>query len=311
MTDVLIHIGYHKTGSSWLQRHLFGRESAGFGWLGKSSGSPVRRFVEDDPLDFDAAALRQALEPLLEGPRTRGLVPVLSMERLSGHPFSGGYDCKEIADRLAAVLPEGSVLIVVREQRSMIASTYKQYVRSGGAGTVEQFLDPPRSKSRRVPWFDPRYFEYDRLLRHYVSLFGAERVLCLPFEQLAFDGPAFARAIADFGGRPLGEGELGALPFDDRSNRAPSAAGIERQRRRNKLGVRSELNPTPVFGAAAFERLSPELVARALRPRRDAAELQRRLSETVDAFVGNRYAESNRRTAELAGTDLAALGWRL
>jgi hypothetical protein len=162
-----------------------------------------------------------------------------------------------------------------------------------------------------VPWFDPRYFEYDRLLRHYVSLFGADRVLCLPFEQLASDGPAFAGAVAAFAGRPLGEEELAALPFDDRSNRAPSAAGIERQRRRNKLGVRSELNPTPVFGAAAFERLSPELVVRALRPRRDDAELERKLNETVDAFVGDRYAESNRRTAELAGLDLAALGWRL
>jgi len=100
VTDVLIHIGYHKSGSSWLQQHLFSRESAGFGWLGKTAGSPVRRFVDDDPLDFDASSLRQALEPLLEGPRGRGLLPVLSMERLSGHPFSGGYDCKEIADRL-------------------------------------------------------------------------------------------------------------------------------------------------------------------------------------------------------------------
>jgi hypothetical protein len=311
VTDVLIHIGYHKSGSSWLQQQLFSRESAGFGWLGKTAGSPVRRFVDDDPLDFDASALRQALEPLLEGPRGRGLLPVLSMERLSGHPFSGGYDCKEIADRLAAVLPEGSVLVVVREQRSMIASTYKQYVRAGGAGTVEQFLDPPSSKSRRVPWFDPRYFEYDRLLRHYVSLFGADRVLCLPFEQLASDGPAFAGAIARFAGRPFGQEELGALPYDDRSNQAPSAAGTERQRRRNKLGVRSELNPTPVFGAAAFERLSPELVARALRPRLDAAELERSLTETVDAFVGDRYLESNRRTARLAGADLATFGWRL
>ena len=311
MTDVLIHIGYHKSGSSWLQQHLFSRESAGFGWLGKTAGSPVRRFVDDDPLDFDAAALRAELGSLLDRQRGRGLLPVVSMERLSGHPFSGGYDCKEIADRLAAVLPEGSVLVVVREQRSMIASTYKQYVRAGGAGTVEQFLEPPRSKSRRVPWFDPRYFEYDRLLRHYVSLFGADRVLCLPFEQLASDGPAFAGAIARFGGRPFGHEELGALPYDDRSNQAPSAAGTERQRRRNKLGVRSELNPTPVFGAAAFERLSPELVARALRPRLDAAELERRLTETVDAFVGDRYLESNRRTARLAGADLATFGWRL
>ena len=195
MSDVLIHIGYHKAGSSWLQQHLFDRESAGFGWLGKSARNPVRRFVDDDPLDFDPAALRAELGPLLDRQRGRGLLPVVSMERLSGHPFSGGYDCKEIADRLVAVLPEGRVLVVVREQRSMIVSTYKQYVRAGGAARPEQFLDPPRSKSRRVPWFDARYFEYDRLLRHYVELFGAERMLCLPFEQFV-SSPARPRATA-------------------------------------------------------------------------------------------------------------------
>jgi hypothetical protein len=193
----------------------------------------------------------------------------------------------------------------------MILSTYKQYVRAGGAARVEQFLDPPRSKSRRVPWFDPRYFEYDRLLGHYAGLFGIDRVLCLPFEQFVADGPAFVGAIARFAGRPPSGSALGALPFDQRANRAPSAAGIERRRRRNKLGVRSEVNPAPVFAPESFERLSPVLLERALRTSLDAAELERGLRRTVDAFVGDRYAESNGRTAGLTGIDLASFGWTL
>jgi hypothetical protein len=311
VSDVLVHIGYHKCASSWLQAHLFGREDLGLGWLRKSAGSPVRRFVDADPLDFDADALRRELGPLLELRSARGLLPVISMERLSGHPFSGGYDCKEIADRLAAVLPEARVLVVVREQRSMILSTYKQYVRAGGAARLEQFLDPPRSKSRRVPWFDPRYFEYDRLLGHYARLFGLDRVLCLPFEQFVADGPAFVGAIRRFAGRPPDRSALEALPFDERSNRAPSAAGTERRRRRNKLGVRSEVNPSPVFAPEAFECLSPVLLERALRTNIDAVELERRLRRTVEAFVGGRYTESNRRTARLTGIDLASFGWTL
>jgi hypothetical protein len=309
VSDVLIHIGYHKTASSWLQKHLFDREGPGFGWLGKSAGNPVRRFVDCDSLEFDAAALRRELEPLLERERAHGALPVISMERLSGHPFSGGYDCKEIADRLAAVLPNGRVLVVVREQRSMIVSTYKQYVRAGGAATVEQFLLPPRSKSRRVPWFDFRYFEYDRLLRHYLALFGSDRVLCLPFEWLVADGAAFVAAIGSFAGRPLADDELALLPFGDSSNSAPSAVGIERQRRRNKLGVRSELNPTPMLGPAAFGRIPRKLLSWASRPRADAAQLERKLRETVAMLVGERYRESNRRTAELVDIDLAGFGW--
>jgi hypothetical protein len=311
VNDVLVHIGYHKCASSWLQENLFGREDTGFGWLGKGAGNPVRQFVDVDPLDFDPDVLQAELEPLLESHRSRGVLPVVSMERLSGHPFSGGYDCKEIADRLAAVLPAARILVVVREQRSILVSTYKQYVRAGGAAPVEQFLDPPRSKSRRMPAFDPRYFEYDRLLRHYVRLFGAERVLCVPFEQFVGDGPAFVAAIAGFAGRALGDDELRALPIGERSNTAPSAAGTERQRRRNKLGVRSELNPVPVFSPATFGRFPRKLVDRVVRPRAERCELERLLRETVAAFVGDRYAESNRRTAELAGLDLAAFGWPL
>ena len=72
-----------------------------------------------------------------------GLSPVVSFERFSGNPFSGGYDSKEIADRLVQVFPDARVLVVVREQRSMIVSTYKQYVREGGALPPSKFMLPP------------------------------------------------------------------------------------------------------------------------------------------------------------------------
>jgi hypothetical protein len=36
---------------------------------------------------------------------------------------------------------------------------------------------------------------------------------------------------------------------------------------------------------------------------------ERRLREAVAAAVGDRYAESNRATAELFGVDLAGYGW--
>ena len=44
---VLIHIGYHKTGTNWLQRRFFSDPATGYRWLGKRPGShPVRRFVQ-------------------------------------------------------------------------------------------------------------------------------------------------------------------------------------------------------------------------------------------------------------------------
>jgi hypothetical protein len=129
---ILIHVGYHKTGSGWLRRHFFGHPQTSFAWLGKGpERQRVRRLVTARPFEFDAGAFRSGFEALVRPVEAGGLFPVLSLERLSGHPFSGGYDAKQIADRLAAIFPEGRVLAVLREQRSMVLSTYKHYVRSG------------------------------------------------------------------------------------------------------------------------------------------------------------------------------------
>ena len=99
-------------------------------------------------------------------------MPVLSHERLSGYPHSGGFDSRAIAERLATVLPGARILIVVREQRSMIHSNYHQYVRDGGACPLHRYLQPPQPSMRRMPGFAAEFFAYDRLVETYRSHFG-------------------------------------------------------------------------------------------------------------------------------------------
>jgi Sulfotransferase family len=310
---VLVHIGYHKTGSNWLQRHLFRNSRTGFRWLGKTGGDhPVRQLVRALPFHFDAQATRAQFEPLVRAAESDGLLPVVSYERLSGHPFSGGHDSEQIAYRLKDVFPDAQVLVVIREQRSMIVSTYKQYVKAGGPCSLPRFLLPPRSRSMRVPWFDLAHFEYEHLLRHYRRLFGAERVLTLPYEQFVRDARSFVAAICEFAGRSLDEELLDGLPFTARSNPALPAVEVAIRRRRNHLYVRSELNPAPVLDSRAAKRAArlataPQVIR--LVPERLAASSEAALRREVADLVGDRYRESNRETAELTGLDLAGYGW--
>jgi Sulfotransferase family len=309
----LVHIGYHKTGTNWLQEEVFADPGTGYRWLGKRPLShPVHRLVRDRPLEFDAAELRAEFEPLVRAADDAGLLPVVSFPRLSGHAFSGGYDSQELADRLAAVFPDARVLIVIREQRSMIVSAYKQYVPAGGVCTIEHFLaaDP---ESRRVPRFDFGHFAYDRLIRYYHSLFGRESVLVLPYEQLVRDGRGFVGTIGEFAGRAIPDEVLDALPYGKRSNRAQSAFAVELSRPLNLFGGRSDLNPEPILQskllfslAKQIRRLDPSTVP-VLRER--AARSEAELRRVVEEAVGDRYVESNRATAELSGIDLAAQGW--
>ena len=310
MPALLLHIGYHKSGSGWLRRLFFSDPVSGFGWVGKRGRNhPVRRLVAARPFEFDAAVFRAEFEPLLTRIEERGLFPVVSFERFSGNPFSGGYDSKEIADRLVEVFPDARILIVVREQRGMLVSTYKQYVREGGTLPVINFIWPPASKSMRVPWFDVRHLEYHHLLMYYRELFGAERVLALTYEQFLADQAVFAQRIAEFAGRPLSEEALRALPFDERSNPSPTAPAIELMRLLNKLGVRSELNPSPLIISRRIKRLGASVQETRRFPAGMVERRETKLRADVAAMIGNRYVESNRITAELVGADLGSLGW--
>ena len=308
----LVHIGYHKTGSRWLRHLFFGNPATGYGWVDKSGEEhPVRRLVRARPLEFDAEASRAEFEPLLAEIVEAGLQPIVSFERLSGNPFSGGYDSKEIADRLAQVFPDARILVVVREQRSMIVSTYKQFVREGGAMSVTKFMQPPTSRSMRIPWFDFRYFEYDHLLGYYRRLFGADRVLALPYEQFRSDPRSFVERLAGFAGRPLTAKQLDALPFDSRENPGPPATAIAARRWLNTLGVRTDLNPAPPLASPAFWRIGKRIDRLSLAPRRVVTYEEGKLRHLVAERVGDRYVESNRRTAELSGLDLGAYGWMI
>jgi hypothetical protein len=311
--SVLVHIGYHKTGTNWLQHDVFSNPAAGYAWLGQKSDDPVRRFVNERPFEFDATVVRGALEERIRAVEAQGLYPVVSLERLSGHPFSGGHDAPQIADRLRAVLPEGRILIVIREQRSMIVATYKQYVKAGGAGTLVQFLKPRTDRAAAARLFDFRFFEYEHLIGYYRSLFSPDDVLVLPYEGLTRDGRGFVEAIAGFAGRPVPGEVLDRLPYGTPSNPSPSALTIEVVRRLNRLTPRSELDPAPIVEWRRARRLAERLKTDAILERGPmqvpAERAEARLRRMVDELVGERYRESNRATAELTGLDLGSYGW--
>lgn len=314
MTPLLIHIGYHKTATNWFQEPFFGNPASGYLWLGKKPLThPLHRLIRDRPLSFEAASVRAQFEPLLAKAQAKGLVPVLSSPRLSGHSYSGGYDSKELADRLKQVFPEARILMIIREQRSMIASTYKQYVKAGGACTLRQFLNPNWRRGFRVPAFDYGHFEYDLLIAYYQSHYGAENVLALPYELFVGDGREFVEQIARFAGRLVPDEVLASMPYTQRFNPGRSALGVTIARPLNRLGPRSDMNPAPVLGSKKMQRLRNRVldadlvgwpVIGAL-----ASRQERRFRLTVEQAVGDRYVPSNRRTAELTGRDLAAYGW--
>jgi hypothetical protein len=203
----LIHIGYAKTASNFLRAWFAAHPEIGFAPGGIAGFQDVYALGR-----LGAAAAAE--------PRWR----VTSSEVLATpHPDIGdtiSYDRRRraalpdeqaaVCGRLSETFPGAHILIVTRGFRSMILSSYSQYVRTGGPLDLEALVADAQESAA---------WHYDHLIGLYRSAFGADKVIVLPWELLRDDPAAFAGAIERrLGLRP------GPLP-DRRYN--PSLSGEE------------------------------------------------------------------------------------
>ncbi len=174
----ILHVGYHKTGSSWLQEELFPKARG----VAVVPRTDLRQnLLMPSPLVFDPDLARANL---MAGRRGR---LVLSEEELSGNLHAGGLHgafSRELVDRLHRSFPDGHVVIFVREQKAMVASAYKQYIKGGGTRGIRGFLTPS-PKPHKTPNFSLDFLAYDRLVELYEDRFGADRVSVFLYEDLA------------------------------------------------------------------------------------------------------------------------------
>ena len=301
----LLHIGYQKTGSTWLQEHFFRSSSLPFRRADRRTVNEI--FVRPSPLAFDPDAARGALAPFIADARAAGALPVLSQERLTGAITLGGIDSKEIAGRLAAVFPGARVLIVIRKQDAMILSNYKQYARVGGVMSLGRFLRPTK-QVRSVPQFDPVFFEYDRLIRIYHGLFGPERVLVLAYEHLRDDPADFVARIYRFC-----EFEPPSMPQDsEKLNVSYSGPVLSAKRWYNLWFVGGPYNPGCIAPVGENKLVTMTFAAlNRLVPASCKAWSDRRMLGLIRLVVGERYRESNARTSALTGLDLSRWNYDL
>ena len=300
----IFHIGLHKTGTSWLQRQLFDHPGNNLRAIGELFGAR-RELVWPRPFEFDAAATRARYRPMFEAAVAAGEVPLITDERFSGNPFSGGYDTKEIADRIHAAFPEARIVIVIREQRAMLLSTYDQYVREGGGASLHDWMFPRTRHA--VPGFRFEYFEYDKIIGYYQRLFGPERVRVLTFETFR-DAPAmFVEQLLRFCGARADN-----LPNPAaRVNKGRNAATLSVERRLNPFLVRDDVNgrsPLAVTSLAWRVRPLAAFVAGRVPGAMDT-RIERGRVAAIAAAAAGRYEVSNRETQISTGLDLAGEGY--
>jgi len=139
---VIIHIGLHKTASTYLQTQIFPQFQD---WC--VIGRPTTQFHSlfnklqylDDSL-FDDSVLINLRNQIIRKADGRNIL--LTDESFCSKLYRWGYNNRSIvANRLKKMFPEAVILIVIREPISLLVSIYNQYVKMGGVLHYNDYFD--------------------------------------------------------------------------------------------------------------------------------------------------------------------------
>ena len=301
---LLIHVGPHKTGTTWLQRRFFSN-ARGLVYSGDFRKTHAA-FLVPRFGDFDLGKVRGLFGPLIERARSENLPLVISDEALGGRPFHQKYYREITAYRLRRAFPEAKILVTIREQDAVLRSMYGEYLRYGYSSSLRAFLTQDTGNPNLHPILDLAFYDYDRTLDFYESLFGPAHVMASPMEWVLSDKQAFVAHIGQFLGAEIGLPD--DMDTDTRERPAWSGWARRAQRSINSLtpqdsrwqGGRNRFSANSI--AFRIDRITPHWA----RMRGIAAE-----KRLVRDMIGSRFVASNRRLAERTGLDLGAFGYRV
>lgn len=191
MRKIIIHIGYPKTGTSFLQEkvltELHGAEQVNYLHFRKIE-ELLQEITCTNSLFFDANVVKKRFDPLLKDG-----VNVISYESLIAAVYYKSVNLKSTAENLFALFPEATILITLRNQADIALSLHAQYVHEGGTLGLTEFLGMNRVGLKEIDdnVLDLRSFEYDKVIKFYKELFGSTRISILFFEEFVANRDEF------------------------------------------------------------------------------------------------------------------------
>jgi len=301
---VLLHVGYQKTGSTWLQRNVFSKENLGFGSnLDHENHDIYHDIVLRNEFTFDAESVGEKYSHYLEGFFKKSLVPVISHESFSGDFINGRYYGKQVAGRLKQAFPNSKVLITIREQKSFVLSAYLFYLFQDGIERIEHFIGVGKESPGFVPICRTEYLEYHHLYQTYCDLFGKENVLVLPFEKLKKDNNSFVKDILQFCNMNK------IYPINAEPANVNLSVGV--------LLIKRYFNHIARIGS--YNR-PPSILLRLARkvikgleyfiPEAVNTYFKTNLQKYINEYVQSKFVESNLKLGNLIGIDLKQYGYQ-
>ncbi|GEM_PF-6864174 len=175
MANVILHVGYSKTGTTWFQKQLFNK-IPGYRFVGHND-IPEQLF----DINTDIHAIKDDIYKLCDRPS------IISDENLLGTFISGTLDKK--AKLYSELFDDSIVLLFIRNQTDKLCSVYSEYIKMGGTLKLNDYLwraDSPMS-------VDEHY--YHKTIDIYYRYFGKDRVYVCLFEEFEEDQRGFVTTL--------------------------------------------------------------------------------------------------------------------
>jgi hypothetical protein len=300
-----IHIGYPKTGTTTLQNSFFARQKGVVNlgqpdaFVDREKRDLIRAIAKSVDWNSEKAEhLRRCYEELEKDETVKYVLSDESLAKTSQTAVPSRF---EVADRLHSLFPDAKIIIGVREQKSMLKSTYIHRLKSNNdkassAGFnrwLETQINEPDDGSNLPA------LKYDEIVAYYQNLFSRETVLILIFEELQKNPSVYLsklRAFLDLPDSPDNGLMLG------RQNRSVSNVGLMACRlfAQNNI-VRRILMTLPMH----IRKNAKDFLNRLGSPCK--VELEPGHAQYLDKY----YAKPNARLSDLQEQDLGAFGYSL
>ncbi|WP_419911903.1 hypothetical protein [Hoeflea sp.] len=304
MPKTILHVGLHKSASTYLQRQIFpqSKHHLLLTLPYTSHNGPLQLLQYGDDTAYSKDLLQEELAKL----PTDSLI--LSDEGLSGCPLPlHNVNRSMIARRLSEVFPDAEIVLFLRDQRDYCISHYSSYIKMPyGFNEFENFLhirneeysfdqyqrnEPPRSMGSLHYDISDYYLsldslKYTRVIELYETLFPKCHVFL--FEDLITDPVATVARLGEICGETFEHREV-------RENTSLSPRQIVKIRRRNLVNrvqgkvlrgiLRSTYKLMPVLRAQDTRKIAAEKIGNYFTA--DNAALRRKLSNVDwDKHVG-------------------------
>ena len=199
-TNVVIHVGVSKTGTSTLQEEVFPKhEGIDFRFWPDTHDIPLFYdclycdviYDDDDRFEKCAEAIREAHKDAVS--------PILySREHLTHQR----YDKGTMARRLRRLFGEAKIIVTIRNQMDWIESSHvwnQQLLRRPWQGGLPPLLPSYLEGNWKERWRSRiSSGDFGAIVRRYAELFGRENVCVLPFEEMVRYPDLFAERLFGF-----------------------------------------------------------------------------------------------------------------